>query len=176
MNNGVYPDNVVNEAITLSRKGVAPKDIADILKEKHRLGGPHAKTVEQWIFKYPDGKASNAQSGLKVDFTIEGFRVLDSADAILGEGNDGDFNLFLNFELKPKSPMKVDAMGLEVRGTSVKAAVSPFSFLMKNESGPLVVTIPKHVADGQPKTQLWVLANGRLYISSQFRSIPKDSA
>lgn len=58
MNEGRYPDKVINEAIKLLNKGMDPKDVADELREKCGYEKLHPKTLVRWRKKYPMGKAS----------------------------------------------------------------------------------------------------------------------
>ena len=57
MNEGRYPDKVVNEAVELVNEGETPKDVADVLHLKYGYAGLHAKTVANWHRKYPLGKS-----------------------------------------------------------------------------------------------------------------------
>ena len=67
MNEGRYPDIVVNEAVKLVNKGGNPKDVADVLCRKYRYDGLHAKTVANWHRKYPLGKSPKTLSPRVVD-------------------------------------------------------------------------------------------------------------
>ena len=57
MNEGRYPDEVVNEAINRLNEGKHPKDVTDELREEYGYEGLHAKTVARWHRKYPLGKS-----------------------------------------------------------------------------------------------------------------------
>ena len=56
MNEGRYPDHVVNEAVKRIREGGEPKDVADELREKYGYEKLVAKTVKRWYERYPWGK------------------------------------------------------------------------------------------------------------------------
>lgn len=58
MNEGRYPDRVINEAIRLVKKGTHPKDAADELREKYSYAKLHPKTVTNWCRKFPLGKTT----------------------------------------------------------------------------------------------------------------------
>ena len=57
MNEGRYPDEVVEEAIKLMNEGANSRDVADVLRLKYGYAGLHAKTVTNWHRKYPLGKS-----------------------------------------------------------------------------------------------------------------------
>ena len=58
MNDGRYPNDVVNEGIRLVGEGGHPRDVADELRGKYGYdkGRPHWKTVQRWCLQYPMGK------------------------------------------------------------------------------------------------------------------------
>ena len=57
MNEGRYPDEVVNEAINRLNEGKHPKDVTDELREEYGYERLHPKTVASWHRKYPLGKS-----------------------------------------------------------------------------------------------------------------------
>ena len=57
MNNGNYPDEVINKAIKRINKGNNPKDVADELREEYGYEGLHEKTVKRWHRRWPTGKS-----------------------------------------------------------------------------------------------------------------------
>ena len=57
MNEGRYPDEVVEEAIKLMNEGANPRDVADWLREEYGYERLHPKTVASWHRKYPLGKS-----------------------------------------------------------------------------------------------------------------------
>ena len=56
MNEGRYPEEVINKAIDWINEGNHPKDVAYELREEYGYAGPHEKTVKRWHRKYPVGK------------------------------------------------------------------------------------------------------------------------
>ena len=63
MNEGRYPDHVVNDAIQKLNQGINSRDVADELREKFGYERLHWKTLKRWHEKYPMGKVTD--SGLK---------------------------------------------------------------------------------------------------------------
>ena len=57
MNEGNYPDKVINKAIDRINEGNHPKDVADELREEYGYERLHEKTVARWHRKYPVGKS-----------------------------------------------------------------------------------------------------------------------
>ena len=57
MNEGRYPDEVVNEAINRLNEGKHPKDVTDELREEYGYEKLHPKTLASWHRKYPLGKS-----------------------------------------------------------------------------------------------------------------------
>ena len=57
MNEGRYPDEVVEEAIKLMNEGANSRDVADVLRLDNGYERLHAKTVARWYKKYPLGKS-----------------------------------------------------------------------------------------------------------------------
>ena len=57
MNNGNYPDEVINKAIKRINEGNNPKDVADELREEYGYEGLHEKTVKRWHRRWPTGKS-----------------------------------------------------------------------------------------------------------------------
>ena len=57
MNNGNYPDEVINKAIDLINEDTDPKDVVDELRGEYGYERLHAKTVARWHRKYPLGKS-----------------------------------------------------------------------------------------------------------------------
>ena len=48
MNEGNYPDDVIDKAIELMDEGANPRDVADELREEYGYERLHAKTVARW--------------------------------------------------------------------------------------------------------------------------------
>ena len=80
MNEGNYPDKVVNEAVKLLNKGENPKDVADVLRLKYHYEGLHAKTVARWHRKYPVGKSPKSLPPGFVDKMREVVQGLDQEE------------------------------------------------------------------------------------------------
>ena len=57
MNEGNYPDKVINKAIDRINEGNHPKDVAYELREEYGYARLHEKTVARWHRKYPLGKS-----------------------------------------------------------------------------------------------------------------------
>jgi len=57
MNEGRYPDEVINKAIDRINEGNHPKDVAYDLREGYGYARLHEKTVARWHRKYPLGKS-----------------------------------------------------------------------------------------------------------------------
>ena len=57
MNEGRYPDEVVEEAIKLMNEGANSRDVADVLRLDNGYERLHTKTVARWYKKYPLGKS-----------------------------------------------------------------------------------------------------------------------
>ena len=57
MNEGTYPEEVINKAIDRINEGNHPKDVADELREEYGYERLHEKTVARWHRKYPLGKS-----------------------------------------------------------------------------------------------------------------------
>lgn len=58
MNEGRYPDEVINFAVARMNDGSDPKDVADEINETYRYdpGRPSPKSLVRWHEKYPMGK------------------------------------------------------------------------------------------------------------------------
>ncbi len=56
LNNGRYPDKVINEAVALLRGGTARRDVIDILREKYAYENLNRRTLDRWYSTYPLGK------------------------------------------------------------------------------------------------------------------------
>ena len=80
MNEGNYPDKVVNEAVELLNKGENPKDVADVLRLKYHYEGLHAKTVARWHRQYPLGKSPKILPPRVVDEIRDVVRDLDQEE------------------------------------------------------------------------------------------------
>ena len=57
MNEGNYPDEVIDKAIELMDEGANPRDVADVLRSDNGYERLHPKTVVSWHRKYPLGKS-----------------------------------------------------------------------------------------------------------------------
>ena len=57
MNEGNYPDKVINKAIDRINEGNHPKDVTDELRQEYGYERLHPKTVVSWHRKYPVGKS-----------------------------------------------------------------------------------------------------------------------
>ena len=57
MNEGSYPDILVDEVIELMQGGANPRDVADWLRLDKGYTRLHWKTVARWYKKYPLGKS-----------------------------------------------------------------------------------------------------------------------
>ena len=81
MNEGRYPDEVVNEAINRLNEGKHPKDVTDELREEYGYERLHAKTVARWHRKYPLGKSPKSLPPRFVDEIREVVRDLDQKES-----------------------------------------------------------------------------------------------
>ena len=90
MNQGRYPDKVINEAVTLVKR-MDPKDAADTLREKYGYETLHPKTVARWARKYPLGK-NNPLLPSKVAEEIRDVARGEAQEAMIGVGivNEAD--------------------------------------------------------------------------------------
>ena len=80
MNEGRYPDEVVNEAINRLNEGKHPKDVTDELREEYGYAGPHEKTVKRWHIRYPVGKSPKSLPPGFVDKMREVVQGLDQEE------------------------------------------------------------------------------------------------
>ena len=80
MNEGNYPDEVINKAIKLMNEGGNPKDVADELRHEYGYEGLHAKTVARWHRKYPLGKSPKTLPPKVVDEIREVVQGLDQEE------------------------------------------------------------------------------------------------
>ena len=81
MNNGNYPDEVINKAIKRINEGNNPKDVADELREEYGYERLHPKTVASWGRKYPLGKSPKTLPPRVVDEIREVVRDLDQKES-----------------------------------------------------------------------------------------------
>ena len=81
MNEGSYPDIVVDEAIELMQGGANPRDVADGLRLDKGYTRLHWKTVARWYKKYPLGKSPKTLPPRVVDEIREVVRDLDQAES-----------------------------------------------------------------------------------------------
>ena len=80
MNEGRYPDEVVNEAINRLNEGKHPKDVTDELREEYGYERLHPKTVASWGRKYPLGKSPKTLPPKVVREIRDGVRDLDQEE------------------------------------------------------------------------------------------------
>ena len=81
MNEGRYPDEVVEEAIKLMTEGANSRDVADVLRLDNGYERLHAKTVARWHRKYPLGKSPKTLPPRVVDEIREVVRDLGQAES-----------------------------------------------------------------------------------------------
>ena len=81
MNEGRYPDEVVEEAIKLMNEGANSRDVADVLRLDKGYDRLHAKTVARWYKKYPLGKSPKTLPPRVVDEIREVVRDLDQSES-----------------------------------------------------------------------------------------------
>ena len=86
MNEGNYPDKVVNEAVKLLNKGENPKDVAYELREEYGYARLHEKTVARWHRKYPLGKSPKTLPPRVVDEIREVVKDLGQEEFLSAEG------------------------------------------------------------------------------------------
>ena len=86
MNEGSYPDIVVDEAIELMQGGANPRDVADWLRLDKGYTRLHWKTVARWYKKYPLGKSPKTLPTRVVDGIREVVRDLGQAEFLSAEG------------------------------------------------------------------------------------------
>ena len=67
MNEGSYPDILVDEVIELMQGGANPRDVADWLRLDKGYTRLHWKTVARWYKKYPLGKSPELFPPVVVD-------------------------------------------------------------------------------------------------------------
>ena len=80
MNEGRYPDEVIDKAINQINEGKHPKDVADELREDYGYEGLHEKTVARWHRKYPVGKSPKSLPPGFVDKMREVVQGLDQEE------------------------------------------------------------------------------------------------
>ena len=81
MNEGNYPDEVINKAIALINEDTDPKDVVYELCGEYGYAGLHAKTVASWQRKYPLGKSPTTLPPRVVDEIREVVRDLDQKES-----------------------------------------------------------------------------------------------
>jgi len=80
MNEGNYPDEVINKAIDRINEGNHPKDVTDELRQEYGYERLHPKTVVSWHRKYPVGKSPKTLPTGFVDKMREVVQGLDQED------------------------------------------------------------------------------------------------
>ena len=80
MNEGTYPEEVINKAIDRINEGNHPKDVADELREEYGYERLHEKTVARWHRKYPVGKSPKSLPPGFVDKMREVVQGLDQEE------------------------------------------------------------------------------------------------
>ena len=86
MNEGRYPDEVVEEAIKLMNEGANSRDVADVLRLDNGYERLHAKTVARWYKKYPLGKSPKTLPPRVVDEIREVVKDLGQEEFLSAEG------------------------------------------------------------------------------------------